>query len=894
MNILFKITLASIKKNRTRTLVTIIGILLSCAMITAVTVSATSFHRFMLDNMLYTEGAWQASLSNTSRDVYQKVSALEEIDQISYGENIGYAKIDSANEDKPYLFVLGAGASLSELLPIHISSGRYPTAPNEILLPNHLASDGNVHYTLGETVTLSLGKRVLNGRTLWQDEFAYTFDTETGKHIDNGERFVPETETAYTVVGFYHLPSFESSMAAGYTAITLATNETDSYHGIYFTLDDPHGIFDLMKAHGLKGDTNTNVLVLLGVIRYHSFYAVFYGFLAIVIALIMLGSIVLIYNAFAISVSERTRDFALLSSVGATSDQLKKSVLWEAVVVSGIGTPLGILSGILGMAITFSLTGHMFLSLSDTITIPIRLLVDVPSIIAAVILTFVTVLISAYIPARRILKISPIEAIRQNQDIRLMARTAKTPHLIYRLFGISGALAHKHYKRNRKKYRATVISLFMSVVLFISASSLSLYLSQSIEISHGTSSYDLIYRGGMMTRDDAASLLQQMQTTDGITAATSFQEYMLATNIDRSLTTQIWQKNYADKILSPNTPNGQAHLIVRVLFVEDTTFRQLLSENSLDEDLYLNPDKPLALLYHNFLLFNSDDGKYVTGKILTDSYGSFISEHPKPLEGYTITEEYTDDHGTALCRLTREDDPNDSIILPRQDVYTARTLTYQNAIDTAPFFVDTASNLTLLYPTSSLDSLLPERKDSLSTSFVLCSEDHQKSETALRELLLRGAYDTRDLFNYAAEVQSNRDLITVINVFSYGFIVLISLIAAANVFHTVSTNIHLRKREFAMLRSVGMTSGALIRMMNYECLLYGTITLLFSIPTACAVTYLVYLVMQKSFSVSFFLPWYSIFIAIFSVFAVVFSSMLYAMRKLSIENPIEALKQETA
>ena len=128
--------------------------------------------------------------------------------------------------------------------------------------------------------------------------------------------------------------------------------------------------------------------------------------------------------------------------------------------------------------------------------------------------------------------------------------------------------------------------------------------------------------------------------------------------------------------------------------------------------------------------------------------------------------------------------------------------------------------------------------------------------------------------------------------FSYGFIVLISLIAAANVFNTISTNISLRRREFAMLKSVGMTQKGFNKMMNFECLLYGSHALLFGLPVSCGVTYLIYLAIMEGFETTFHLPWTAIGIAVLSVFLVVGATMMYSMSKVKKDNPIDALKNE--
>ena len=152
--------------------------------------------------------------------------------------------------------------------------------------------------------------------------------------------------------------------------------------------------------------------------------------------------------------------------------------------------------------------------------------------------------------------------------------------------------------------------------------------------------------------------------------------------------------------------------------------------------------------------------------------------------------------------------------------------------------------------------------------------------------------DTDNLFNQHKEMQTMNNLILIIKVFAYGFITLMALITTANVFNTITTNINLRRREFAMLKSVGMTSLGFKKMLNYECIFYGLKALLYGIPSSIFVTYLIYLTFKHGVETSFYLPVNNILISILTVFFIVFISMMYSMRKVKNENILDALKKE--
>lgn len=212
-------------------------------------------------------------------------------------------------------------------------------------------------------------------------------------------------------------------------------------------------------------------------------------------------------------------------------------------------------------------------------------------------------------------------------------------------------------------------------------------------------------------------------------------------------------------------------------------------------------------------------------------------------------------------------------------------------VEEAPFGVGSGYNMVICYPESAMSSLTP---DYVSSERVMsfCSNNPMQTYQRMSDLLEENGQATDHLLNIAEDAQSSQAFLIVMRIFSYGFIILISLIAMANVFNTISTNISLRKREFAMLQSIGLTNRSFHKMMNYECILYGLKGLLYGLPVAVGITYLIYQQVNEGVEMSFYIPWYSVIIAVVSVFAVVFATMLYATNKLRKENVVETLKNE--
>lgn len=888
MNIFHKITLATLRKNKVRTTVTIIGILLSAALFCAVTTLISSLRYFLLENMIYREGSWHGNAIALDWADAERIAGAEQVDASVYSRQLGYAKLENPqNQHKPYLYVIGAGEGFEEMLPVHVTAGSYPTSPQELLLPAHLMDYEGGLYSIGDVLTLELGSRMLEGETLRQENPNYSYD-ENGNAVLSEEVFVPRETRSYTVVGFYERPGFEPYNAPGYTAITLdgGTPAEAADYDVYFTMHNPGDVYAFMEENGYAGSQNTDVLMLMGVSRYDSFYSVLYGLAAIVMGLILFGSVSLIYNAFSISVSERTRQFGLLSSVGATRRQLRGSVLFEAMAVSAVGIPLGILVGIGGIGITLLCVGSKFSSVIG-LSIPMRLHVSPLSVLAACAIALITVLISAWVPSKRATRVTAVEAIRQNADIRLEARPAKTSKLTYRLFGLPGLLAARHYRRSRKKYRSTVVSLFMSIVLFVSASAFTGYLTDSVEDGFSSRGYDLYaeVQGEDLQGLEAESLLDRMLNDEAVTGGT----YTQNGSLWASVPLEYFNPEVHDWFSVTGTSAEQS---VQIYFVRDAEFRALLRENKLSEALFYNPQSPLAIAIDGVTQFNSEEQRFETTRLLSGNECEATCYVPRMVEGYTYQYRTADEFGVWSYVYANNADPSDTRTLSQDEACEERVLYSGVTLTEHPWFVNSIGVLTLIYPHSFLDELLPEWGSWNAYTFLFTSENHAASFEALKTTLLENGIGAGSLTDYAESAEQNRNIITIVRVFSYGFIVLISLIAAANVFNTISTNISLRRREFAMLKSVGMSNRGFNRMMNYECLLYGTRALLWGLPVSCLVTYLIYRVISTGFDQAFRLPWAALGIAVLSVFTVVFATMMYAMRKMKRDNPIDALKNE--
>jgi len=866
MNIFNKVTLKTLAKNRTRTIVTIVGIMLSTSLITAVTTFTSSMQNCLLENAIEYYGDWYGAIHSVGENEVDELKSNDKITQVASNQNIGYSLLkDCKNENKPYLYIIGIDNTFKNTMAVHITSGRLPENSSEIILSDYLLDNGGVKNNLEDTLELEIGQRSLDGKILDQDSAC--MNKEGGS---NNEEFNIKEKRTYTVVGFYERPAYESYNAPGYTAITVMDNavNTSYTYNSYFKMKNPGDINNFLlqyESKQIKTDYNSGVLRFLGITQYSSFNDAIAGILLIVILLIMGGSVLLIYNAFAISVSERTKQFGLLSSIGATKRQLSRSVLFEALFVSLIGIPLGIILGIVGISITLlCIKDRLALMVTGMFggSIPLTLNVSALAILIAVATAIVTVLISAWIPSMRAMKVTAIQAIQQSNDIKIKGKKLKTHKWVYKVFGFEGALAQKNFKRSKKKYRATVISLFLSVVLFISASSLCMYILNVSTRTLSTRGYEISYYNQVQdtntNRSENAQIVKMISEIDGVKNVTSSFAVGGQLNVSKDL--------FTDRYIENRTMGSDTFYqgSVNAYVIDDVSFEKYLKENKLDKETYMNPDNPVLIANQTNSEKDPKTGKMINYKTFKDDKVKIISE----LQNYS----------TQNKKL-----PDEEIEL-NVGLFTDQLIMGINQYS--------GSGISVMVPQCMVGTVFKNHLFHSNPNISISTDSHASVYEKIKTLLKNNNLSVTNLTDHAKEDEYNKNMISIIQVFAYGFVTLISLISIANVFNTISTNILLRRREFAMLKSVGMTKRGFNKLMNFECILYGVKSLLLGLPVSIAITYFIYRSVNDGFEMPFILPWDAIFIAVLSVFFVVFATMIYSMRKIKKENPIDALKNE--
>lgn len=856
MNIMNRLTLRQLKENKKRTLITIIGTIISAAMITAVATLGLSFFDLLQRDYIANNGEWHVAYKDINHDQLNKLKEDQSFQSLGLVQEKGYAYItDSTHPFKPYFYVRGLDDNGMKQFQINLLEGKLPQSSDEVVISAEFSEVTGVDYKIGDTVQLEVGERYLEGFDFSEDGQIYSLkEDEEG----NKESLINLTEERFTIVGIIEKPTWDYPWAPGISLLTYVEQDGVLRANVdaYVILKKPNrSIFDDSedKASQLQIadiQMNYNLLRYYGLTPNQSMHTTIYGLLAIIIVIIVIGSVALIFNAFAISVSERSRHLGMLSSVGATKRQKRNSVYFEGFVIGCISIPIGIISGLVGIGITFIFINRI---LEDwNLTEKLQVVFTPGSLLVAVAIASLTIFISTYIPARRASRITAIDAIRQTQDVKLSSKAVKTNKLVRKLFGVEADISLKNLKRNKKRYQVTVFSLAVSIVLFLSVSFFTDSFQRSIALTQNDLKYDLaIYT------DDKDALPDLVNEISNLETVTSF-------NFSRSIGLNTWVER-------ENLLKSQLDLIEEFPdLLEDNKFGYYVSLTSLDaasfseyaqltgtklenlSDVTNNP----AIVIDTITYEDSQAGKYVEGKAINTSLGDKISLSYEDWETET-----THELGSiTVVGLTSE------VPAIRHDGYPG--------------------NVTIVVSDDTFEQIMGEFAPTNYTLYLISSDPMQT------QLELDGIDSITGISNPYEWQQRDQQMLMIMKIFSYGFITLITLISIANIFNTISTSIALRKREFAVLKSIGMTPTSFNKMIYFESIFYGLKALLYGLPASILIMYGIHRMTQNSFSYSIVLPWGLILFVIMVVFLIVAAAMLYSVSKVKNENIIDALKQE--
>ncbi len=837
MQIINKLTLKHLRLNPKRTTVTIIGIILSTALMVGIGLLFSSFHDYSIRQVQAYQGTYHAKYSNINQE---QLNTIKENHDLTYNQTtgLGFSKVPSDNPDKPYLYIEGVSHNFFQELTL--IEGRFPKNNSEIVIPRHLQTNGNVTYKIDDTLDINYGDRLINGVT------------ETNNTMyDEEEQLNPTKHATYKIVGIIERSNYEDYSACGYTAYTSQDNFTT--FNIYVTFKTPKQIMN--KAIKLANQINyeeksitynTNLLAMYGETKYRNINNTIITMLIIMLSIVSVACIIVIYNAFAISVMERKKQLGILSSIGTTKHQLFKTVFFEATICGIIGITLGVIGAYIGIGIVITIINNL---LQEMLDLKLHLVTNLTYLCIPIVFMTVVIYISAMIPARRASRIAPIEAIRATDDIKIPRKKVKVRPWVTKLFGIEGEIALKNMKRNKKKYRITIISLFISIVMFITFSSYFAYTLNTANDMTSTYDYDISIHSLNPTEEEL-SQINSLLNHDDVKKASEYQ----IMNVDIQKNKKMYTQEYQDIIKYIYDQNGESednssYDSITVISLDDASF------NEYCHSLGIKPNKMIIFNEYKRITYQNNNRKMNKVKVLNDDAQLNIchdTDCTKVLNNlfFTTKEYYALDNISEL----------EGIKLVVNEKTYAYLKEYQN-----------------------------NNNDNVTINIAI-KADHFNALDKIGEDLNKN--NNTYYINITKEMQMTNNLILVMKILAYGFIALVTLIGVTSVFNTINTSMALRTKEFAVLRSVGLTKHGFNKMLFFESLFFGIKSLFYALPVSAVIICLIHMQMFSLTDSKLIIPWNSVIIVIIAVFTITLVTMLYASNKIKNNSILEQIRDD--
>ncbi len=829
MNVLKRCCYRSMKENRKRTVVTIIGVILATALITALACLVVSFRVSLIAHEKEQNGDFHYHFLNVKQEYLKYFENNRQIEKYALTEKLGYAYLEGCqNPDKPYLYVTAMDEDAEAALSLKLAAGRMPENGSEIVVGRHVISNGLVEVRVGDRLTLSLGERITDDGYVLSQWEAY--------HVEE-EAFRPGTEKTFTVVGVIERPGtgVEPVTAPGYSAFTRLEHldpaaEADVYAtytkqglrhrdqvtaGILGVSQELYlrwkeGLWDcteqeLEQIQTVASSVQENYWLLKWELMLFSdgMMRMIYAMSAVAAAVIIVTGIFCIRGSFAISLTEKMRLYGRLASVGTTA----------VILVKGVGTLV-----------------------RDALSFKLIFGTSLPMILLAAILATVTVFLSARGSARQAARISPISAIRANDTVKLGKRV-RCPGWIGRLFGIGGKIAYKNLKRARVKYRTTVVSIVVSVAIFIGMTTFVDLISLAVGTRFGDIPYQMqisIFQWDFY--DDAVAIAEM----DGVEEGEVVRKASLAVEKSRIPYTAEWLGEYTEENAGEDR--------ITVCSLGEKAYARYCKEAGVS----VEEARGKALVIADYHLENMVDGKtyieegniaeFRPGDILR-GIGESAGTDIEVLKQTTVRPMHLSDSAYRMILIVDEE------------------------------FMDSAPGL--------------QRYDNIEV-YLKCQDPDRLEQRIRSEAQLQ--YFT--LTNYSTIQRNEHSMLLIVAIFLYGFLTVVALIGITNVFNTVTTNMELRAQEFAMLRSVGMTGREFRRMIWLEGAFYGGRALCIGIPAGLLISLLFHRGFGIRFVMDYRVPWMGIVLSVAAVAMLLYVIMRYSMAKINRRNIIDTIRNE--
>ena len=859
MNLYTSLTLRYLKQNKKRTLVTIIGIILATALICGIGNICTSFMDYQMRDQIKTSGSFYATFTDMDKEKAEVITKSSGVSEYGYKKNLGSVILDKKNSTSLNINVFDKNTINS--FQITLKKGSYPKNESELIVTQDLLNKWN--KKIGDKIILNLGELIYD-------------DMGMISKLKNSQK------TTFKIVGTLDKAPYNSKLFAitGFDINSVNKNEkfdvsicTKNPKDIYKTAisigeniglaqadetnDEDYSYNDQTSMYYKDIEFNEGLLRLLGASSYDNINTTLILIVGLVASLVIIATIATIYNSFSIAISERKKQFGILNSIGATKSQIMKLVFLEGFLVSIVGIPIGLLSGTVAIDIVFKVI-KTFFKTSMFGELDLRVVFSPIVLIISTLVILLTIFISALIPAINAAKISPLEAIKNSSNLKV--GKIKSSKLVKKIFKTEGELAYKNLRRNKGKFRITLFSLVISIVIFISFNGFVDMFIEANQINYGSITNDLtLYENNLLTKEEVQKTIDELKKINGLKDVAIDKGYNLNVhvdekNINKDLRESLKQSDYVDM------DNSTYNFINSRLYTPgDFSISNIkLSEGKIDKET-AKAENGVILVRYSY-----EESLAKKGKVVLTNY--------KVGDTLNCTVYSSDSDGKEIKKETKL-----KILAITDEILTGNIQYPQTSFGVVAY-----------------DELIPslgiKDDESSSNSYYVATNQEKSTRDEVKKVAEENSLSVIDSID---EAQKLEQTMNVMKIFVYGFIVVISLVSVTNIINTISTNINLRKREFAIIKSIGVTPQGFKKMIYMESILYGILSLLYGIPIGICMNVIMNRILEGMITVQTLIPYKSILICIISIFIITFIASYIPLKKISKENIIDNIRQES-
>ncbi|MBR4672201.1 MAG: ABC transporter permease [Bacilli bacterium] len=804
MNILRKFTLRDLKLNKKRTIGTLTGIILSCALIIVVLGMLVTIYNSLFESEVYHNGYYHVRVNNIDKEESENIKNLDFVKDIININNIGYTYYEENTNYTGDVYSMDKDSF--DKLSYHIIEGDFPKDENELLINKAFMYEYDLH--VGDV-----------------------FEMKIGEAVDKDYNLVNQRIKKYTISGV--IDRYGDLITTNSDSKTINTYVILKNPSKYKT-DIPkllgNNIITQRESKYESFDINYQVLIWETLDFSDQAVKILTSIIGIILFIIIVTSIFAIRNSFAISISEKMKTYGMLSSVGATKKQIRRMVLFEGFVIGLIGISIGILLGVLvnillvfiinTIANNANLFGEGFQVIYKFSFMPILL---------SIILSFIVIFLSVITCAVKASRVSPIQNIRNSDDIK--AKKLKIPRIVKRTFGIGGVLSYKNLKRSKKKYRVTIVSLTISIFIYIIISTFVEYMLNIIHDEYSSYNYNISVNINSESREAKKTIINKIESL-----GKAYSNYYL--------TLSGGQIDFGNHVICDRVVFGSEDEEIvnyQLYLYNDNGFKEYLDR----VDLNYNEVKDKLIIVNEFRdKYSEKRNDYI--KITDYKNGDLITIGDKKVEVGLVTRE----------RPIGLEDMEDQPIL-----YLIGNVNNFPKIDDTEVFIG---------------------------NIYFNSDEPYKLVNSLNDLSSNEV--SLYIENLDEQVSQMRSFILILSIVVYGFIIVVTFIGITSVFNTINSNMELRSKDFATLKSIGMTKKEFNNMINLEAIFYSVKSLIYGIIFGLIGSYVIWNIISDNYIFEYRAPIKSIFIAILFIVVLILIIMRYSIKKINKQNIIETIR----